>query len=31
MRRPMLLDGRNVYDPQELRDLGFEYAGVGRT
>jgi UDPglucose 6-dehydrogenase len=31
MRRPMLLDGRNVYDPQELRDLGFEYAGVGRN
>lgn len=30
MRRPILLDGRNVYDPQELRELGFTYAGVGR-
>jgi len=30
MARPILLDGRNVYDPQEMRDLGFVYAGVGR-
>jgi hypothetical protein len=25
-----LLDGRNVYDPVEMRELGFTYAGVGR-
>jgi UDPglucose 6-dehydrogenase len=31
MRRPVLVDGRNVYDPQEMRELGFEYAGVGRA
>jgi len=31
MRRPVLLDGRNVYDPEEMRELGFEYAGVGRS
>ncbi|HYP18714.1 MAG TPA: UDP-glucose/GDP-mannose dehydrogenase family protein [Chloroflexia bacterium] len=30
MRRPVLLDGRNVYDPVEMRELGFTYAGVGR-
>jgi UDPglucose 6-dehydrogenase len=31
MRQPILLDGRNVYDPQEMRELGFQYAGVGRA
>lgn len=30
MRNPVLLDGRNIYDPIELRGLGFTYAGVGR-
>jgi UDPglucose 6-dehydrogenase len=30
MRRPMLLDLRNVYDPERLAALGFEYHGVGR-
>jgi UDPglucose 6-dehydrogenase len=30
MRRPVLLDGRNVYEPEELRAAGFTYAGVGR-
>ena len=31
MHKPVLLDGRNIYDPQEMRELGFEYAGVGRA
>jgi UDPglucose 6-dehydrogenase len=31
MRRPLLLDLRNVYDPERLVALGFEYHGVGRT
>ena len=31
MRKPVLLDGRNVYDPVEMRELGFSYAGVGRS
>ena len=31
MRQPVLLDGRNVYDPQEVRDYGFHYSGVGRA
>jgi len=30
MRKPILLDGRNIYDPQKLREIGFVYAGVGR-
>jgi UDPglucose 6-dehydrogenase len=30
MRRPVLLDGRNVYDPQRMKELGFIYRGMGR-
>jgi UDPglucose 6-dehydrogenase len=30
MRQPVLLDGRNVYDPQQMRELGFIYRGMGR-
>jgi len=30
MRRPILIDGRNIYDPQKLGQLGFIYRGVGR-
>ncbi|MBJ7595682.1 MAG: UDP-glucose/GDP-mannose dehydrogenase family protein [Candidatus Dormibacteraeota bacterium] len=30
MRRPVIVDGRNMYSPDELRALGFSYAGVGR-
>ena len=30
MRQPLLLDGRNLYDPTEMRSLGFTYVGVGR-
>ncbi len=30
MRRKIFLDGRNVYDPSEMRVHGFEYRGVGR-
>lgn len=31
MRRPVLIDGRNVYDPAEMRRLGFVYRGIGRN
>ena len=31
MRQPVLLDGRNVYDPKEMREVGFQYVGVGRA
>jgi UDPglucose 6-dehydrogenase len=30
MARPHILDGRNLYDPDRMRALGFEYRGVGR-
>jgi UDPglucose 6-dehydrogenase len=30
MRTPNLVDGRNVYEPEEMRALGFRYRGVGR-
>jgi UDPglucose 6-dehydrogenase len=30
MRTPVLLDGRNVYEPEAMRALGFDYAGIGR-
>jgi UDPglucose 6-dehydrogenase len=30
MRRPVMVDGRNIYDPETMRDLGFTYRGVGR-
>ncbi len=30
MRRPAIFDGRNVYNPQHLREMGFHYEGVGR-
>jgi UDPglucose 6-dehydrogenase len=30
MRRPVLVDGRNMLDPKTMRDLGFVYRGVGR-
>ena len=31
MRQPNLFDGRNLYDPQRLRKLGFYYYGIGRA
>jgi len=30
MMRPLLVDGRNFLDREELTALGFEYVGVGR-
>jgi UDPglucose 6-dehydrogenase len=30
MRRPLLLDGRNLYDPGEMNEYGFHYHGIGR-
>jgi len=30
MNQPIIFDGRNLYDPRELRRLGFEYFGIGR-
>lgn len=30
MRRPVMIDGRNLFDPEKAAEAGFEYAGVGR-
>jgi UDPglucose 6-dehydrogenase len=30
MRKPILMDGRNIYDPEKMRALGFIYRGIGR-
>lgn len=30
LRRPIIIDGRNVLDPVEARASGFEYSGIGR-
>jgi UDPglucose 6-dehydrogenase len=30
MRRPVFVDGRNIYDPGAMKALGFTYRGIGR-
>jgi UDPglucose 6-dehydrogenase len=30
MRRPLIVDGRNLLDPEETRRAGFAYEGIGR-
>ena len=30
MRRPVIFDGRNIYDPEKKKRLGFEYYSIGR-
>jgi UDPglucose 6-dehydrogenase len=30
LRRPLILDGRNLYEPERMRRLGFEYHSIGR-
>jgi len=31
MRQPVLFDGRNIWNPARMRELGFTYYGVGRS
>ncbi len=31
MKSGILFDGRNIYDPEEIKSLGFSYFGVGRN
>jgi UDPglucose 6-dehydrogenase len=30
MRRPLIFDGRNLWEPERMRRLGFEYYSIGR-
>ena len=30
MARPILVDGRNLFDPEAARQAGFDYCGIGR-
>ncbi|MDD3487498.1 MAG: UDP-glucose/GDP-mannose dehydrogenase family protein [Candidatus Moranbacteria bacterium] len=31
MKHPVIFDGRNLYDPRELKDAGFKYFSIGRA
>jgi len=30
MKNKLIIDGRNIYNPEEMKKLGFKYIGVGR-
>jgi hypothetical protein len=30
MANPLIVDGRNLLDPERVRDDGFVYEGIGR-
>jgi UDPglucose 6-dehydrogenase len=31
LKEPVIFDGRNIYEPEELADLGFYYESMGRA
>jgi UDPglucose 6-dehydrogenase len=31
MKKPYIIDGRNILDPEEMKKIGFKYSGVGRN
>jgi len=31
MRRPIIFDGRNIYEPEVMREHGFTYVSIGRA
>ena len=31
MNKPVIIDGRNIYNPKMLESLGFTYQGIGRS
>jgi UDPglucose 6-dehydrogenase len=30
LKQPLVLDGRNLYDPELMQSMGIEYSGIGR-
>lgn len=30
MKKPLIIDGRNVFDPEKMSQMGFEYTSIGR-
>ncbi|KAF0135321.1 MAG: UDPglucose 6-dehydrogenase [Candidatus Saganbacteria bacterium] len=30
VKNPVIFDGRNIYDPKRIREMGFKYIGIGR-
>ncbi len=30
IKNPLIIDGRNIYDPEKVKSLGFKYIGIGR-
>jgi UDPglucose 6-dehydrogenase len=30
LRKPLIFDGRNIYDPKTMKEAGFTYFGIGR-
>ena len=30
MHTPIVFDGRNFFDPETMKQIGFQYYGVGR-
>jgi UDPglucose 6-dehydrogenase len=30
MKAKVIFDGRNIYNPEEIRKMGFKYFGIGR-
>ena len=31
LKHPVIFDGRNLYDPADIRKLGFQYYSIGRN
>ena len=30
MKNPLIIDGRNIFDPKRMKKLGFKYISMGR-
>lgn len=31
LKQPVIVDGRNIYDPAKMKKMGFRYIGIGRS